>query len=89
VSELSKKDLWHLEKNVSVGHLITTVTIVIGVVIFVMKMDARITKIEVEVKHNTQTSVRIEGQVQQKLHEIMEATIRIEQRINDMQTRNK
>lgn len=37
---------WHFEKTINVGHLITTITVAVSVVVWAMKMDARVTVLE-------------------------------------------
>lgn len=37
---------WHLKREVNVGHLLTTITLAIGLISWGMRMDTRVTVIE-------------------------------------------
>ena len=54
-NERRKKQHWHLEKSVSVSHIISTVMIVISALIFAIKMDSRVTMLEqaIMTQHST------------------------------------
>lgn len=42
-----ENDGWHLRKEVNVGHLIMTMTLAGGLVVWGMQIDSRITRLEV------------------------------------------
>lgn len=46
---ISKKD-WHIEKSVSVGHLLTTVVIIIGMLTYFGEQDKRISSNELSIE---------------------------------------
>jgi hypothetical protein len=69
---------WHLEKTVSVGHLITTFTVACSVVIWAMSMDTRVTVLEKEMTHAQAADAHLESQLKESVTRIEAAVIRIE-----------
>lgn len=67
---------WHLEKNVSIGHIITTVLAIISIVTWLTTMDKRIAILETNVSTIT-TNER------DSLSRIDASLIRIETKMDD------
>lgn len=44
-------DSWHLEKTVSISHIISTVLVIISVLTFAFKMDTRVTILEKQIEY--------------------------------------
>lgn len=61
------EDSWHLDKKVSVSHIMTTLTMVAGLVAWGISVDSRVTRLEVKEGHMaeqlTSSVMRIEGQL--------------------------
>ena len=73
---------WHLDKSLSISHLITTVMIASSVMIWAMKMDTRISIVEAKQMTSKENQNRIEQQMHDNLGEIKESLIRIESKID-------
>ncbi len=41
-----KEDSWHLKKEFNIGHLLTTIVLAGGIIIWGMKMDSRVAVLE-------------------------------------------
>ena len=59
---------WHLRKEISVGHIITTTVILATVFTWAWRMDARVGLIEQDMVNHK--SVKAHGQVAERLREI-------------------
>lgn len=73
--ELEERRTWHLDKRLNVGHILTTITIAVGVFVWASKMDSRITVLEVQQQNTAQTGIEIKSQLQElnrKLDRIIE-----------------
>lgn len=51
---------WHIKKEVSVGHILTTVAIGISMLSWAMSMEKRMTGLEVAEKYNSAAFERIQ-----------------------------
>lgn len=66
---------WHLDKRLNVGHILTTVTLTLGIFIWASKMDSRITVLEVQQQNSAATGIEIKNQLadlNRKLDRIIE-----------------
>lgn len=50
-------DHWHIDKRVSVGHLITTITVVVAAIVWALRLEGRLDVTDVNVQNNT-TAIR-------------------------------
>lgn len=73
---------WHLEKTISVGHIMTTLTVAGGLMLWGMKTDTRISVLEAEVVHQQQSDERQDKQWQDSISRIEHALIRIEDKLD-------
>lgn len=65
---------WHLDKRINIGHLLTTVGLVVGVMVWGSKMESRTAVVE--------NTVALQGNATQKeLGEIKDALRRIEDKL--------
>jgi len=73
---------WHLEKSVSIGHLVTTGMALIALVLAWAEMNARIEYNAIENGHQTESIKRIEGKQDKQTLEIKQEIqqLRVEQR---------
>jgi len=60
VNEASGREHWHLERGVSISHILTTVTLVAGVIASYYNMSARVSIIEERVISLLENQVRID-----------------------------
>lgn len=60
-------DTWHLEKRVNLGHLLAILSIAGGFFIWAIRMDSRVTKMEVDQRNLSErvdrSVIRTEGQI--------------------------
>jgi hypothetical protein len=73
---------WHLEKSISVGHIITTVAIAGSVLTWAMRMDTRVSVIETQIHYSAEQQKRIESTGREGLNEIKASLIRIESKLD-------
>jgi len=73
---------WHLEKSISIGHIITTIAIAGSVLAWAMKMDTRLSVVETQVYYASEQRHQIETHGREGLAEIKSALIRIETKID-------
>lgn len=73
---------WHLEKTVSVGHIITTLTVAGSVMMWALHMDTRVSLLEAALNGAKETDARIEMQVKDGMSRVENTLIRIEQKID-------
>lgn len=66
---------WHVEKKVSIGHMLTTLMVAGGLIGVYVDMSGRQVKVEAAVVHLEKESVRIDDQ-----HNIRMDSIRVEQK---------
>lgn len=73
---------WHLDKNISVGHIFTTLTVACSLIVWLMHMDARVAVLEAENVHNLRFHTTMETRVQDSLNKLDAALIRIEAKLD-------
>lgn len=85
-----RKD-WHLEKSVSIGHLVTTGMAVIALVLAWAEMNARIEYNSIENGHQTESIKRLEGKQDKQTLEIKQEIqqLRVEQRTDSSRINEK
>lgn len=76
--ERRSKQAWRLDKTVSIGHIITTLTVAGSVLIWAMNMSTRVSVLESEVVHGKQADARLESQIKESVARIEAAVVRIE-----------
>jgi len=74
---------WHLERSVSIGHIITTLAVASSIMVWAMKMDTRVSVIEAEYAHTKENAARIEKDWREGLKDVKEVLIRIEGKIEN------
>lgn len=83
------KTEWHLEKNISVGHIITTALAIISLVTWLMTMDKRVAVLESDVSHLSIADIHLEGQMREALSKIDSTLERIENKIDQKQDKSE
>lgn len=88
---MQEKREWHLEKSVSVGHLVTTAAAIIGIVLAWAEMDSRIEQNAIENEHQKGAIERIEQKQEKQTDEIKQEIqiLRAEQRDDNQQIHRK
>ena len=56
-------DRWHLKKEIQLGHLITTFTVAIAAVLYINKIDQRVSVLEVQVSAQRDAATLLRGQL--------------------------
>jgi hypothetical protein len=55
---ISPPNPWHVKREIQLGHIITTLTIAVSVVVYVGKQDQRIALIEQQLHHQSERDQR-------------------------------
>jgi hypothetical protein len=89
---------WHLEKSVSVGHIVTTLVVAAGAVAYFSALEHRISSVAMDVEKQASAIVRIEDQqkaqdgwITQKLEVIRseQNAMRVEQKRDNQRIEDK
>lgn len=73
--------LWHFEKSISVGHLLTTLTIGGSILLWALGMETRIIVLENAITHQKDVNARMEKEVSTRLDTVSASLIRIEEKM--------
>lgn len=73
---------WHLERSVSVGHILTTVTLVVAALIYVLRVEGRVDLVERATHNNQERIARVEQRVNVDIAEIKTLLRRIEDKLD-------
>jgi len=73
------KENWHIEKSISVGHLITTIFLIVGGLSYLSDQDKRIEQNAITIQHAKQQ--RIED-IERSVNQRTEDNKRIEKRLD-------
>lgn len=73
---------WHFEKTVSIGHLLTTLSIAGSILIWAMHMESRITILQAGLTYSKEADVRMEQGMHDKFSELTTTLVRIESKID-------
>ena len=74
---------WHLDKSVSIGHIITTLAMVTSALVWAFGMDKRVAVLETELAHSQRADERIEREWRDALLRFDAALIRIESKLDN------
>lgn len=89
---------WHLEKTVSVGHIVTTLSVAVGAVWYFSALEHRIETVALDVDHQARAVARIESQqkaqdnwITNKLEDIrkQQDEMRVEQKRDNQRIEDK
>lgn len=73
---------WHFDRTISIGHLITTLTIGGSVLIWAMHMETRVVVLENMAAYGKETNAKIERDVRDRLGDVNAMLIRIESKLD-------
>jgi hypothetical protein len=82
INEDKPETHWHLEKTVSVGHIITTLAAVGSVVVWGLNVDKRVTVLEAQAVYSHQSMDQMDKNWRESMSEVKSALIRIEAKID-------
>lgn len=83
MSDEYRIDGWHLDKRISVGHLITTITIIISFVAWMMNMEQQMAEVRQLTLSNTSRLDHIEKSVDGHYIEIIRRLERLDDRLSE------
>lgn len=64
---INNKEHWHLEKKVSVGHLVTTVMIAVSALVYVQRMEHRIGLLEQRLEIEIARSAALDSDLSKRI----------------------
>lgn len=64
MSQNDTGERWHLKKEIQLGHLITTATVAVAAIMYINKIDQRVTVVEVQVAAQRESSVVLRAQLE-------------------------
>lgn len=64
MSQNDTGERWHLKKEIQLGHLITTATVAVAAIMYINKIDQRVTVVEVQVASQRESSVVLRAQLE-------------------------
>ena len=73
---------WHLDKKISIGHLLTTATIGIALAVYVVRQEGRIDGNQQAIRYNKERIEQSERRMKDDMIEIKGALIRIEAKLD-------
>jgi hypothetical protein len=76
--EERRQQSWHLEKSISIGHIITTLTVAASVFLWASNTETRITLLEREALHAKEQNQATEQYVRESVSRIEASIIRME-----------
>ncbi len=80
--EKTSRRQWHLDKNISIGHIITTMMVAVSLIAWGLHMETRLVLVEAEVTHSHEANARIEQQVRDSISRIEALLTRIDEKID-------
>ena len=84
-----RKQAWHLDKTISISHLLATGSVTIGLITWGMSMATRVSVLEAEIAHSQANDARIESQLKESVGRIEAAVIRIEAALREKQDKRR
>ena len=81
-TESTRRAPWHIDKTVSIGHIITTLTVAVSLIAWGMHIETRLALVEAEQVHSKDADARIENQVRESVTRIESLLVRIDQKID-------
>jgi hypothetical protein len=74
---------WQLDKTVSIGHIVTTLTIIISLFVWIERVDLRLIVLETEIVQMKGNESRLEATQKENVDELKSILLRIEQKLDD------
>lgn len=73
---------WHLDRRISIGHLVTTVTLLVAMTLWAGRMDTRISLLEVSLTRQVSVDRRQDESTQRLREEIREELRALNEKID-------
>ena len=73
---------WHLDKKLSVGHIVTTLVVAISVVVYAIRQEGRLDGAEKEIAFNKERITKLDQDFRRDVEEIKGLLVRIEGKID-------
>lgn len=73
---------WHLDKRVSVGHIVTTAAVAGSLYLWMSRIETAVEVNSVNIGHNAESISRVESQNHEQYAEIIRRLERIDDRLN-------
>ena len=82
---------WHLEKTVSVGHIVTTISVAVGVVLYISGIEQKVDTNTLEQAHIKNDLSRVERKVDERVSKVAEEIkeMRVEQKQDNLRIEQK
>jgi hypothetical protein len=75
-------DGWQLDRHISLGHLLTTITVAGAVMIWMFKLEGRVSVVESNINHMQSSALLARTQADQQYAEIIRRLERIDDNLN-------
>ena len=69
---------WHLDKTISIGHILTTITVAGSLLVWGLSVDKRVAILEAASSHNTEAHKRMDDNLKDAVTRIEAAVVRVE-----------
>ena len=73
---------WHLDKRISISHIVTTLTVAVAIVIWLMRLESAVSINSSGIVNNTFQIQRVEQAQSAQYSEILRRLERIDDRLN-------
>lgn len=83
-SDNPQREPWHISRAVSVTHILSTITIVAAVFIFLSEQNSRISSNELNIAHLQQSRVADEARTEKRFDEIRSTMLRIDGKLDQL-----
>lgn len=77
--EERRNNSWHLEKTISIGHILTTLTVAGSLVVWGLTVDKRVAILEAGAVFNIEAHKRMDDTLKDSVSRIEAAVVRIEE----------
>lgn len=74
---------WHLDKTISIGHILTTLTVAGSLVVWGLTVDKRVAVLEAAAVYNTEAHKRMDDTLKESVARIEAAVVRMEAALRD------
>ena len=73
---------WHVSKTVNLGHLITTMVMIVSAMWYLAGQENRISQAELNIQHLQQSRAQDEARSERKFDEIRESILRMDSKLD-------
>lgn len=82
VIEHKEPEGWHIRKEIQLGHLLTTLTIVVSVILYISVLERRISLIELTVLNQKETDTRQDRQMENQVQMIQRSLEKLDTKLD-------